>query len=51
MHPGVTPEFQLRMALTPVRTLVSTQSEDIIKYFQALGFAPSPIQALEKSIT
>ena len=33
-----------------VRTLVSTQSEDIIKYFQALGFAPSPIQALEKSI-
>ena len=33
-----------------VRTLVSTQSDDIVKYFLALGFAPSPIQALEKSL-
>ncbi len=33
-----------------VRTLVNTQSDDIVKYFLALGFAPSPIQALEKSL-
>ncbi|MEE8109438.1 MAG: GNAT family N-acetyltransferase [bacterium] len=33
-----------------VRTLVSAESEEIIRFFQALGFAPSPIQPLEKEL-
>ncbi|MFQ5914511.1 MAG: GNAT family N-acetyltransferase [Nitrospinota bacterium] len=33
-----------------VRTLVSSQSEEIIAFFKALGFTPSPIQPLEKAL-
>lgn len=33
-----------------LRTLVSSESEEILSFFKALGFSPSPIQAMEKKL-
>ena len=33
-----------------VRTLVSAESPEIVSFFKALAFSPSPIQAMEKKL-
>ncbi len=39
-----------RLGAKSVRTLVNSESQAIVGFFEALGFAPSPIQALERTL-